>query len=203
MTVSTQTSRSVVVRTRARVKNKQNEVTSSLPSKRPSRIVEAVLGNVTRASPSGVKRLPSHRFNLSPSQQRVVRKKVRKDEVESRSIESPTTTSSRQRPLKKVISDGHVVKADQVVKAPPSMEMDDGASGRLVVIRSYCRFKPPAVDIDSPRCRRRKEPLYYYDVQSAKCLPFYGGNCSRSRNRFVSPESCLASCIVEGLRGDE
>jgi hypothetical protein len=49
----------------------------------------------------------------------------------------------------------------------------------------------------------RPESLYYYDVGSAKCLPFQGGNCTKSRNMFVSEESCLRSCVVEGLQGEE
>ena len=53
------------------------------------------------------------------------------------------------------------------------------------------------------RCRLRPEPLFYYDVEAARCLPFRGGNCTRSRNTFVSEESCLKSCIVEGLWTEE
>ena len=67
--------------------------------------------------------------------------------------------------------------------------------------RSFCRFKPPLREAETTtsRCRLRPEPLYYYDVGAARCLPFRGGSCTRSRNLFVSEESCLESCIVEGL----
>ena len=78
-------------------------------------------------------------------------------------------------------------------------------SKSLLRIRSFCRFKPPLQQAAAEsaasggRCRLRPEPLYYYDVGAARCLPFRGGSCTRSRNVFVSEESCLRSCVVEGL----
>ena len=59
MHVSTQTSRSVVVVARARAKNKQNEVryTPQLSKVRAaaSPAAAAILGNVTRATPTGIR----------------------------------------------------------------------------------------------------------------------------------------------------
>ena len=56
MHVSTQTSRSVVVVARARAKNKQNEVRyTSLANGRAADRAAAILGNVTRATPTGIR----------------------------------------------------------------------------------------------------------------------------------------------------
>ena len=46
------------------------------------------------------------------------------------------------------------------------------------------------------RCTRPGQPLYYYDVGAADCLPFEGGYCGRSRNRFLSKEACTEACVV-------
>ena len=54
MQVSTQTSRSVVVVARARAKNKQNEVRYT---PQISKAAAAILGNVTRATPTGIRKL--------------------------------------------------------------------------------------------------------------------------------------------------
>ena len=75
-------------------------------------------------------------------------------------------------------------KVDQVVKAPKSFN----GSSALVVIRSFCRFAP--LESDAPQCRK-SEPLYFYNVTSAACEPFYGGYCQRSRNRFRTIPDCL------------
>ena len=75
-------------------------------------------------------------------------------------------------------------QVDQVVKAP---ERFNGSSA-LVVIRSFCRFAP--LESDAPHCRK-PEPLYFYNVTSAACEPFYGGHCQRSRNRFRNTADCL------------
>ncbi len=70
--------------------------------------------------------------------------------------------------------------------------------------RSFCRFKPPSPDAETGgRCRERSDPLFYYDVEAAACLSFHASTCTRSRNMFVSEESCLTSCVVEGLRAEE
>ena len=53
MQVSTQTSRSVVVVARARAKNKQNEVHYT---PHISKAAVAILGNVTRATPTGIRK---------------------------------------------------------------------------------------------------------------------------------------------------
>ena len=78
-------------------------------------------------------------------------------------------------------------QVDQVIRAP------EGASSGLVVIRSFCRFPP--LESEMAKCRR-PEPLYYYDVASAACLPFYGGHCQRSRNRFRTEKDCMQTCVV-------
>ena len=75
-------------------------------------------------------------------------------------------------------------QVDQVVQAP---ERFNGSSA-LVVIRSFCRFAP--LESDSPHCRK-PDPLYFYNVTSATCEPFYGGYCQRSRNRFRNVPDCL------------
>ncbi len=72
----------------------------------------------------------------------------------------------------------------------------------LVVIRSYCRFAPSARP-DSPRCTRAGQPLFYYDVGEARCRPFRGGYCGRSRNRFLSPEACMEACVVRATSFEE
>lgn len=74
-------------------------------------------------------------------------------------------------------------RVDEVVKAPPNMK-----SG-LVVIKSYCRYKPKIVPC------LNSVIFYYYDVSSASCAPFRGF-CSNSNNKFSSRESCLQTCIV-------
>lgn len=79
-------------------------------------------------------------------------------------------------------------KVDQVVKAPKSFN----GSSALVVIRSFCRFAP--LESDAPHCRK-PEPLYFYNVTSAACEPFYGGHCQRSRNRFKNIADCLKVVI--------
>ncbi len=83
------------------------------------------------------------------------------------------------------------LRVDQVVPAPPSM-----SDSSLVVIRNYCRF-PPTPQPDTPRCRRDGQPLYYYDLEKARCVPFAGGYCGRSRNRFLSEEACMEACVVK------
>lgn len=82
-----------------------------------------------------------------------------------------------------------ISQVDQVVTAP---ERFNGSSA-LVVIRSFCRFAP--LESDSPHCRK-STPLYFYNVTSAACEPFYGGHCQRSRNRFRNVPDCLKSCVV-------
>ena len=81
--VSTQTSRSVVVVARARTKNKQNEVRYTNPQLSKVRVASqsAVLGNVTRATPTGIRRKPTHRFAAySESVQRLIEKR-RKEQL--------------------------------------------------------------------------------------------------------------------------
>jgi hypothetical protein len=192
MQVSTQTSRSVVVVARARVKSQQNEVRSgSTP------IHAAVLGSITRATPSGISRTPTHRFTLPSRRRQDDEEEEEEFEVQRAAASTSSTTTLRRegggRP-RSLSRRKQLLVPDQVVKAPPSLKMDKGESGRLVVIRSFCRFKPPVVE----RCRK-SGALYFYDVEAAKCLPFNGGHCSRSRNRFVSEEACLEACVVEGL----
>merc|ERR1719323_2746834 len=75
MQVSTQTSRSVVVVARARAKNKQNEVHYTKPHVSKAAAI-AILGNVTRATPTGIRRKPTHRFAAySESVQRLIEKR--------------------------------------------------------------------------------------------------------------------------------
>jgi hypothetical protein len=84
-----------------------------------------------------------------------------------------------------------ISQVDQVVTAP---ERFNGSSA-LVVIRSFCRFAP--LESDSPHCRK-STPLYFYNVTSAACEPFYGGHCQRSRNRFRNVPDCLKvlNCLI-------
>lgn len=81
------------------------------------------------------------------------------------------------------------LKADAVIRAPPSMK----GSG-LVIIRSFCRFPP--IRSDAERCVR-EEPMYFYNVTTATCQAFYNGYCGRSRNRFFTENACKEACVVE------
>ena len=82
-----------------------------------------------------------------------------------------------------------ISQVDQVVQAPDRFN----GSSALVVIRSFCRFAP--LESDAPHCRK-PEPLYFYNVTSAACEPFYGGYCQRSRNRFRNVPDCLKVYLV-------
>ena len=104
----------------------------------------------------------------------------RVEEVES--FSSVTTVSEEAAIIGP--SGRRINQVDQVVQAP---ERFNGSSA-LVVIRSFCRFAP--LESDSPHCRK-PEPLYFYNVTSATCEPFYGGYCQRSRNRFRNVPDCL------------
>ena len=104
----------------------------------------------------------------------------------SRSLEGAASVTSSQRRRPNNV---------QVLQAPPSMK----GSG-LVVIRKFCRFPP--VGGDSPRCRRDK-PLYFYDVNTARCEPFNNGYCGRSRNRFSSVSECMETCVVRAKSSSE
>ena len=104
----------------------------------------------------------------------------RVEEVES--FSSVTTVSEEAAIIGP--SGRRINQVDQVVQAP---ERFNGSSA-LVVIRSFCRFAP--LESDSPHCRK-PDPLYFYNVTSATCEPFYGGYCQRSRNRFRNVPDCL------------
>ena len=86
-----------------------------------------------------------------------------------------------------------------MVPAPPSL---NATGDVLVAIRAYCRF-PPSSRPDSPRCTRQGQPLYFYDVASARCRAFQGGYCGRSRNRFLSREACMEACVVDAQSLEE
>ena len=111
------------------------------------------------------------------------RQKIRGGRVGEVGVTSSVTSVSEEAavigPSGKRIS-----QVDQVVKAP---ERFNGSSA-LVVIRSFCRFAP--LESDAPHCRK-SNPLYFYNVTSAACEPFYGGHCQRSRNRFRNVPDCL------------
>merc|ERR1712038_484528 len=62
-----------------------------------------------------------------------------------------------------------------------------------MAIRSFCR-RPP-MEKDEPHCFR-PEPLYFYNVTSASCEPFFKGHCARSRNKFESVQICQERCLV-------
>ena len=81
-------------------------------------------------------------------------------------------------------------QVDQVVEAPDNVF---NGSSALVVIRSFCRFAP--LESDAPHCRK-PEPLYFYNITSATCQPFYGGHCQRSRNRFRNVPDCLKVIFI-------
>ena len=78
--------------------------------------------------------------------------------------------------------------ADEVGLQAPT-----GAGGHLWAIRSFCR-RPP-MEKDDPHCFR-PEPLYFYNVTSASCEPFFKGHCARSRNKFESVQTCQERCLV-------
>ena len=63
-----------------------------------------------------------------------------------------------------------------------------------LAIRSFCR-RPP-MEKDEPHCFR-PEPLYFYNVTSASCEPFFKGHCARSRNKFESVQICREQCLVK------
>ena len=63
-----------------------------------------------------------------------------------------------------------------------------------LAIRSFCR-RPP-MEKDDPHCFR-PEPLYFYNVTSASCEPFFKGHCARSRNKFESVQICRERCLVK------
>uniref|UniRef100_A0A0K2TVC7 Papilinlike [Pelodiscus sinensis] n=2 Tax=Lepeophtheirus salmonis TaxID=72036 RepID=A0A0K2TVC7_LEPSM len=212
---------SVVLRTRA---NKDGGVPSPRRSlRRMDSSTNVPANNVTRAEPSGVKRFPSsflhHRSGKIQAQilstrsttstttttttakalMSVARSRTRSgflsflhkmrhsasEKNERISGESSIPRSSRR------ISIEDEAKTEEISSSPSSSSLD--ASG-LVVVRSFCRFPPFKTDL--PRCRG-ENPLFYYNVTTASCVPFYDGYCGHSRNRFLSQESCLSSCIVQ------
>merc|ERR1711881_584116 len=61
------------------------------------------------------------------------------------------------------------------------------------IIRGYCKKAP--MESQLPHCFR-PEPLYFYNVTSALCEPFYKGHCARSRNKFDSVQTCQERCIL-------
>ena len=77
---------------------------------------------------------------------------------------------------------------DEVIRAPPNL-----GGNVLMAIRSFCR-RPP-MEKDEPHCFR-PEPLYFYNVTSASCEPFFKGHCARSRNKFESVQECQDKCLV-------
>ena len=70
---------------------------------------------------------------------------------------------------------------------------NDFFTKNLLAIRSFCH-RPP-MEKDDPHCFR-PEPLYFYNVTSASCEPFFKGHCARSRNKFESVQTCEERCLV-------
>ena len=64
----------------------------------------------------------------------------------------------------------------------------------LVLIRGFCRKAP--MESENPHCFRA-EALYFYNVTSNSCEPFYKGHCARSRNKFNSIQECQEKCIIK------
>ena len=62
-----------------------------------------------------------------------------------------------------------------------------------MLIRGFCR-KPP-MESENPHCFRA-EALYFYNVTSNICEPFYKGHCARSRNKFNSIQDCQEKCVI-------
>ena len=54
---------------------------------------------------------------------------------------------------------------------------------------------------DSGPCRAAF-PVFYYNADTASCLPFLYGGCQGNGNRFPTVDECMASCSGEGDEAD-
>ena len=117
-------------------------------------------------------------------------------QIEVRTEKSVRTATSKSfiRPSHSLFSKrnglfvGNETKIDEILQAPPNI-----GGNVLMAIRSFCR-RPP-MEKDEPHCFR-PEPLYFYNVTSASCEPFFKGHCARSRNKFESVQICQERCLV-------
>ncbi|CAK6984748.1 papilin-like, partial [Scomber scombrus] len=50
---------------------------------------------------------------------------------------------------------------------------------------------------DSGPCRAAF-PAFYYNTDTASCLPFLYGGCQGNGNRFATADECMARCSGEG-----
>ena len=66
-----------------------------------------------------------------------------------------------------------------------------------VLIRGFCK-KPP-MESENPHCFRA-EALYFYNVSSNICEPFFKGHCARSRNKFNTIQECQEHCVINNQR---
>ena len=114
------------------------------------------------------------------------RQKIRGGRVGEVGVSSSVTSVSEEAAVIGP-SGRRISQVDQVVKAP---EHFNGSSA-LVVIRSFCRFAP--LESDAPHCRK-SNPLYFYNVTSAACEPFYGGHCQRSAPTARGTIDCSSGC---------
>eukprot|EP00094_Tigriopus_californicus_P010881 TCALIF_10496-PA protein Name:"Similar to Cyp2j6 Cytochrome P450 2J6 (Mus musculus)" AED:0.07 eAED:0.07 QI:0/0.78/0.7/0.9/1/1/20/349/2332 len=163
---------------RSKASDRSNKLRVSTPSKSSSTSEEGE----DRETPFS----PSHDEEEDPNQTDLSSTSLEASASELR----PTTVFRGTNSLfsRRISKLSHVPVIDQVVKAPLTMK-----GSELVVIHTFCRHSPPRGS--QPRCNREK-PLYFYNVTSATCEPFYDGYCGRSRNRFPSKAACLSSCIV-------
>lgn len=164
---------------RSKASNRSNKLRVSTPSKSSSTSVEEDDDHEIPFS-------ASHDDEEDPNQTDLSSTSLEASASELR----PTTVFRGANSLfsRRISKVSHVPVIDQVVKAPHSMK-----GSELVVIHTFCRHSPPRGS--HPRCTREK-PLYFYNVSSATCEPFFDGYCGRSRNRFPSKAACLSSCIV-------
>lgn len=186
-------------------------VLDAFASRRPSPRVLKVLGNVTRATPSGVTRFPaSHRLHPDSAtgladhgEEGPAGQSERKGRGEGFTAavaevslgHRPGQVGDDDEPEEEDLGSASAasLKIDQVVEAPSD---SSAPQSDLVVVRSFCRSPP--IDSDLPKCQRSGEqPLYFYNVTSATCEPVFGAYCLRSRNRFMTPEDCLRTCVVD------
>ncbi|QQP38898.1 Papilinlike, partial [Caligus rogercresseyi] len=166
----------------------------------------SVVANVTHAEPSGLRRFPSssHSF-LHHRKGKVMSTPTRS--TSTTTLSSTTTpalmSTARSRTRSGFLSFLHKMrhssseKSVERVERPRSsrrISIGEKEPSGLVVVRSFCRFPPFKTDL--PRCSS-EEPLFYYNVTNSACVPFHNGYCGHSRNRFLSEEACLSSCIVQ------
>ena len=55
------------------------------------------------------------------------------------------------------------------------------------------------MESENPHCFRA-EALYFYNVSSNICEPFFKGHCARSRNKFNTIQECQEHCVINNQR---